>query len=113
MVLKVGNVGMILVDLQKTFDTLDHKILLDKMKCIGFSGKAIKWFYSYLTNRVIFVSLDTVFLEAGAINCRVPQGSILGPLLVLLYINDILQTYICICMQMIQVSFVNIRMLQK
>ena len=69
MVLKVG---MILVDLQKTFDTLDHKILLDKMKCIGFSGKAIKWFYSYLTNRVIFVSLDTVFLEAGAINqaCR-------------------------------------------
>ena len=83
--------GMILIDLQKAFDTLDHKILLDKMKCIGFSDKTIKWFHSFLTNRAIFVSLDTVFSKAGTINCRVPQGSILGPLLFLLYINDILQ----------------------
>ena len=61
------------------------------MKCIGFSDKTIKWFHTYLTNRAIFVSLSTVFSEAGTINCGVPQGSILGPLLFLLYINDIPQ----------------------
>ena len=53
-----------------------------------FLDKIIKWFHSYLTNRAFFVSLGTVFLEAGTINCEVPQGSILGPLF-LLYINDI------------------------
>ena len=84
--------GLILIDLQKAFDTLDHKILLDKMKCIGFSDKTIKWFHSYLTNRAFFVSLGTVFSEVGTINCGVPQGSILGSLLFLLYINDIPQT---------------------
>ena len=83
--------GMILIDLQKAFHTLDHKILSDKMRCIGFSDYAIKWFHSYLTNRAIFVSLGTVFSEAGTINCGVPQGSMLGPLLFLLYINDIPQ----------------------
>ena len=55
--------GMILIDLHKAFDALDHKILLDKMKWIGFSDKTLKWFQSYLTNRVIFVSLGIVFLE--------------------------------------------------
>ena len=83
--------GMILIDLQKAFDTLDHKILLDKMKCTGFSDKTLKWFHSYLTNRVIFVLWGTIFSEAGTINCGVPQGSTLGPLLFLLYINDIPQ----------------------
>ena len=56
---------MILIDIQKAFDTLDHKFLLDKMKCIGFSDKTIKWFHSYLANRVFFVSLDNVFSEEG------------------------------------------------
>ena len=46
---------MILINLQKAFNALDHKILWDKMKSIGFSDKTLKWFYSYLTNRVIFV----------------------------------------------------------
>ena len=82
---------MSLIDLQKAFDTIGHKILLGKMKCIGLSDKTIKWFHSYLTNRVTFVSLGTVFSEAGIINCGVPQGSILGSLLFLLYINDIPQ----------------------
>ena len=62
----------------QTFDTLDHKILIDKMKCIDFSDKATKLFHSYLTNRVFSDSLDNVFSEAGSINCGVPQGSILG-----------------------------------
>ena len=82
---------MILINPEKAFDTLDHKILLEKMKYIGFSHKTIKWFHSYLTNRAFFISLGTVFSEAGTINCRFPQGSILGPLLFLLYINDVSQ----------------------
>ena len=80
---------MILIDLRRIFDTLDHTILLHKMECIGFSDKTIKWFHSYLTIRP-FVSLDDEFLEAGTINCGVPQGSKSGPLF-LLYINDIPQ----------------------
>ena len=80
--------GMILIDLQKAFATLDHKILLDKTKCIGFSNKTLKWFHSYLTYRVIVFSLGTVFSEAGTINCGVPQGSILGTLLSVLHINN-------------------------
>ena len=82
---------MILIDLQKGFDNLDYKIFLDKMKCMGCSDKTIKWFHSYLTNRVFFVSIGTVFSEAGTRNCRVPKGSMLRPLLFLLYINDTLQ----------------------
>ena len=66
-------------------------MLLDKIKCIGFSSKTIIWFHFYLPNRAIFISLGAVILEAGTINCGVPQGSILGPLLFLLYINGILQ----------------------
>ena len=93
--------GMILIGLQKAFDTLDHHILLEKMKYIDFSDKIIKWFDPYLTNRVIFVSLGTVFSKAGAIKCIVPQRSILRPFLFLLYINDIpqaLSILIRICM---------------
>ena len=75
---------MILIDLQKAFETLDHKILLDKMKYIGFLDKTIKCFHSYLTNRAFFVSLGTVSSEAGTINYGVPQGSILEPLSFLL-----------------------------
>ena len=56
--------GMILIDLQKAFDTLDHHIFLEKMKYIDFSDKIIKWFHTSLTNRVIFVSLGTVFFES-------------------------------------------------
>ena len=83
---------MILIDLQKAFDTLDHTILLEKKTCIGFSNKTVRWFHSYLTNKAFFVSLDNELFEAGTINCGVPQGSILGPLLFFaIYINDIPQ----------------------
>ena len=64
----VRQTGMILIDLQKVFDTLDHKILFDKMKPIGFSDKTTKWFHSYLINIVFFVSFDV--FGAGTINCR-------------------------------------------
>ena len=72
---------MILTDFQKEFDTLDHKTSINKMKSISFSNKAIKLVHSYLTKGAFFVSLDTVFLVEEAINYRVPQGSILGSLL--------------------------------
>ena len=83
--------GMILVDLQKAFSTLDHTVLLQKMECIGFKESVIKWFQSYLSNRKLFVTLENVISDTGLINCGVPQGSILGPLLFLMYINDLPQ----------------------
>ena len=83
--------GMIVIDLQKAFDTLDHTILLQKMECIGFKDSVIKWFQSYYSNKKFFVTLENVFSDAGLINCGVPQGSILGLLLLLIYINDLPQ----------------------
>ena len=84
--------GMILVDLQKAFDTLDHGVLLEKMKYFGFRASVIKWFESYLSNRKFLVCIDNVFSEAGTLKYGVPQGSILGPLLFLLYVNDLSQS---------------------
>ena len=85
------HIGMILVDLQKAFDTLGHGILLEKMKYFGFWASVIKMFESYLSNRKFLVCID-VFSEAGTLKYGVPQGSILGPLLFLLYVNDLPQS---------------------
>ena len=82
---------MILVDLQKAFDSLDYTVLLQKMEFICFKQSVIKWFQSYLSNREFFVTLENIFSGAGLINCGAPQGSILGPLLFLIYKNDIQQ----------------------
>ena len=75
--------GMILVDLKKPFDKLDHTVLLQWMERIGFKESVIKCFKLYLSNRKFFVTLENVFPYAGLINCGVPQGSILQPLLFL------------------------------
>ena len=79
---------MILTDLQKAFDTIDHKILIEKMKCMGFSNDVTKWFESYLSKRMFSVNVEKSFSDKAPISCGVPQGSILGPLLFLLYVND-------------------------
>ena len=72
---------MISMDLQKAFNTLDHKILVEKMACLGFKTSVIKWFGSYLSSRKLFVSVDGIFSKTGTLNDGVPQGSILGRLL--------------------------------
>ena len=93
---------VILVDLQKAFDTLDHGVLLEKMKYFGFRVPLVKWFESYLLNRKFLVCIDNAFSEAGALTCGMRQGSILGPLLFLLYVNDLPQSlsdagsYLCV-----------------
>jgi hypothetical protein len=87
--------GLILIDLQKAFDTINHEILLNKMKVIGFSDQTIAWFKSYLSNRTFSVAIGSCKSSAGEISCGVPQGSILGPLLFLLYVNDMHQAVDC------------------
>ena len=80
--------GMILIDLQKAFDTINHDILLKKLSIIGFPDHTVIWFQSYLSNRKFMVNLENSFSDVSSISCGVQQGSILGPLLFLIYIND-------------------------
>ena len=83
--------GMILTDLQKTFDTINHKVLLQKLKAIRFSEQSIQWFWSYLCDRIFLVENENKLSDLGKIYCGVPQGSILGPFLFLIYVNDMPQ----------------------
>ena len=79
----------IFLDFAKAFDTVNHKILLEKLKYYGVQDQTLALFDSYLSNRTQAVEVNGVLSELGTIKHGVPQGSILGPLLFLLYINDI------------------------
>ena len=81
--------GIILLDLKKVFDTMDYKILLVKLRLYGVNENGLKWFASYLTDRKQKTVVDGVLSDSCGIRCGIPQGSILRPLLFIVYINDL------------------------
>ena len=83
--------GKILIDFQKAFGTIDHQILIKKMKYLVFLKNVISWFKSYLSERKFKININTSYSSPSDLICGVHQGSILGALLFLLYMNDLPQ----------------------
>ena len=80
---------ILIVLVQKAFNTINHDVLLQKLKAIRFSEQSFQWLRSYLCDQIFLVETENKLSDFGKISCVVPQGSILGPFLFLIYVNDI------------------------
>ena len=87
--------ALLFLDLKKAFNTVNHEILINKMDHYGIRGTAKTLFTYFLTKRNQYVSINNASSKTKPINCGVPQGSVLGPLLFTLYINDICKSTSC------------------
>ena len=81
--------SLLMIDLSKAFDTINHELLITKLSIYGVSPSSLKWFKAYLTSRRQYVRIDNVDSNSQIIRHGVPQGSILGPLLFIIFMNDI------------------------
>ena len=81
--------GAVFLDLKKAFDTVDHQVLLSKLAKLGILNTELTWFTNYLSNRYQCTVVNNAHSEYKCIPVGVPQGSILGPLLFICFINDL------------------------
>ena len=81
--------ALVLLDLSKAFDSIDHARLLHKLSILGASPSTVKWFKSYLTGRRQYVRIGSAYSDTLPITHGVPQGAILSPLLFYIYLNDL------------------------